>query len=325
MAKRKYKLNPETLLFERIKYSFRQKFLRGASFFISVLLFASFIMFYKHDFIQSPKLSNLNQDQSRLELQLKILLGEVGRMEKIISDINYNDDHIYRTYFEVDPLPYSLREAGFGGNVGVNFFAPARYSGTLEEINKSLDILAKKSFVQLQSFDEVIEMARTKEKRLAARPAIQPVSIKELTRFGSPFGVRFHPILKAVRMHEGIDLTCPKGTKVFATADGIVLEAGYSPGGFGIRIFLDHGYGYKTTYGHLEKVLVKKGQQVKRGDVIGTVGSTGLSLRPHLHYEVMVNGKNVNPIHYYTNDLSSEEYDKMISLLNNADPGFDIN
>jgi len=137
--------------------------------------------------------------------------------------------------------------------------------------------------------------------------------------------MRLHPILNVVRMHEGIDLTCSRGTNVFATADGVVLESGYTPGGFGIRIVIDHGYGYKTIYGHLDKIIARKGDYVKRGDVIGLVGNTGLSLAPHLHYEVIANGRKVNPVNYYANDLSPEEYDLMISLLSKADPGFDIN
>jgi murein DD-endopeptidase MepM/ murein hydrolase activator NlpD len=168
-------------------------------------------------------------------------------------------------------------------------------------------------------------MAKTKEKRLAAKPAIQPISIKELTRFGSSFGMRVHPILQKMKMHEGIDLTAPRGTKIFATADGVVLQAGYTDGGYGNKIIIDHGFGYRTLYGHCYKINVKPGQKVKRGDVIGLVGSTGLSTCPHLHYEVHVNGKKVNPINYYANDLSGEEYDKMIELLSKADPSFDIN
>ena len=173
--------------------------------------------------------------------------------------------------------------------------------------------------------DRVIDMARHKEERLAARPAIQPISLKDLHHFGSSFGVRFHPILKVIRPHNGIDLTASRGTPIYATADGTVTQAGYSTGGFGNRILLDHGYGYETLYGHCSELLVKRGDRVKRGEVIARVGSTGLSKSPHLHYEVHVNGRPVDPINYYANDLSAGEYDKMIQLLSEADPSFDIN
>jgi murein DD-endopeptidase MepM/ murein hydrolase activator NlpD len=325
MAAHKYKFNPHTLLYEKVRYTFKQRFKRGLPFYASVILFSLLIMFFSHEYFESPKLKLLNEQQTEIDLQLQLLKGEISMMDELLHDIVYNDDHIYRTYFEVDPLPSTQREAGFGGHEKEIFFSPGKYRNKILDINRSLDILAKKTVVQSHSYDYVIELAKTKEKRLAARPAIQPVSIKELTRFGSAFGMRFHPILKQVRMHEGIDLTCPKGTKVFATADGIILESGYSPGGLGIRVFIDHGYGYRTIYGHLDKVTLKKGDKVKRGDVIGFVGNTGLSLAPHLHYEICVNGRKVNPVNYYANDLSAEEYDKMIDLLSNADPGFDIN
>jgi murein DD-endopeptidase MepM/ murein hydrolase activator NlpD len=195
----------------------------------------------------------------------------------------------------------------------------------LVKTNLSIDQVERKLVVQSTSFDEVIEMAWTKEERLAARPAIQPISLKDLTRFGSSFGMRFHPILKVVRLHEGIDLSARLGTPIFATADGVVLQAGYRAGGFGKKVLLDHGFGYRTLYGHCNEVLVKPGQKVKRGEVIAKVGSTGLSKAPHLHYEVHVNGRPVDPINYYSNDLSSQEYDRMIRLLSMADQSFDIN
>ena len=282
-------------------------------------------MFFGFNYVESPKLKRLIKTQTDILFQFRLLKNELVNLEEVVADINYNDDHIYRTYFEVDPLPASLRYAGSGGQERRDMTSGFKFGNVTGEISQMLNDLANKMVVQSQSYDYVIEMAKTKEKRLAARPAIQPVSMNQLTRFGSAFGMRLHPILQVVRMHEGIDLTCPRGTKIFATADGVVVDAGYSQGGHGIRIFIDHGYGYKTIYGHLEKVLVKRGERVKRGDVIGLVGNTGLSMAPHLHYEIIVNGKKVNPINYYANDLTPEEYDMMISFLSNADPSFDIN
>ena len=188
-----------------------------------------------------------------------------------------------------------------------------------------MDDVSRQLVIQSKSFDEVIDLAKTKEERMAAKPSIQPVSLNELIRFGSSFGMRMHPILKQYRAHNGIDLTAPRGTKIYATADCVVLIANYTSGGYGKRILIDHGYGYKTLYGHCYKILVEPGQKVKRGEVIGLVGNTGLSTRSHLHYEVWVNNRPVNPINYYANDLSPEEYDRMIQLLSKADPSFDIN
>lgn len=293
--------------------------------FLSVtIIMALVILFFGYDLFESPKIKSLNQEQSRTLLKLRVMKTELLKFEEILSDIEYNDDHVYRTYFEVDPLPPSLRDAGSGGNTEEKF-SNARFSPIITSIDNRLDLLAKKLVVQSRSYDDVVEMAVTKEKRLAARPAIQPVSIKELTHFGSPFGFRLHPILHVFRVHAGIDLTCPRGTNIFVTADGIVRQAGYTSGGYGNKILVDHGYGYITLYGHCDKIFVKQGDRVKRGDIIGSVGSSGLSLAPHLHYEVHVNGKAVNPINYYANDLTAEEYDKMIRLYSNSDPSFDIN
>lgn len=324
MASGKYKFNAETLLFEKVKYSYRQRFQRLLPFISVTLILGLALLFFGYDYIQSPKINRLNQEQAQIVLKLRVMKSELTKFEEILSDIEYNDDHIYRTYFEVEPLPSSLRAAGSGGN-GEDAYSKTKYNSFITSIDERLNLLTKKLVIQSRSYDEVVEMAVNKEKRLAARPAIQPISIKELNHFGSSFGFRLHPILHVFRLHAGIDLTCPRGTNIFVTADGVVREAGYTSGGYGNKILVDHGYGYRTLYGHCDKIFVKAGDRVKRGDIIGTVGSTGLSVAPHLHYEVHVNGKAVNPINYYANDLSAEEYDKMISLYANSDPDFDIN
>ena len=202
--------------------------------------------------------------------------------------------------------------AGVGGSEKYAYLRNYQHSDLLIQTHFNIDLVERKLVVQSTSFDEVIQMAATKEERLAARPAIQPISKNDLTRFGSSFGMRYHPILKVVRPHEGIDLTARQGTPIYATADGRVLEAGYRSGGFGKKVVIDHGYGYSTLYGHCSEVLVESGQYVKRGEVIARVGTTGLSKAPHLHYEVHVNGRPVDPVNYYANDLSPEEYDRMI-------------
>ncbi len=325
MASEKYLYNPETLQFEKVVSAAGKRLLKSIAFMLLTSAFFTMIFFWWNHTIETPGVKSLNEKQSDLIFKIGLLKINLNRQENVLQDIRYNDDNIYRTYFEVNPLPESKRNAGFGGNENFRRFKTAKYLNKILSIDKELDILAKKLVIQSKSYDEVIGMAITKEKRLAARPAIQPLSINDLTRFGSPFGMRMHPILKVMKMHEGIDLTAPRGTKVFATADGTVIQAALTGGGYGNKIIIDHGFGYETLYGHLYKILVEPGQQVKRGDVIGLVGSTGLSVCPHLHYEVIVNGKKVNPINYYTNDLSAEEYDHMIELLSKADPGFDIN
>jgi len=273
----------------------------------------------------SPRAEKLVVEQQQITYEMELLNRDMDQYEEMLRNVAYNDDHIYRVYFEQDPWPATLRRAGVGGSEKYTYLQEYKYAGLLIRTNHKIDQIEREIVVQSTSFDEVIEMAATKEERLAARPAIQPISMKDLTRFGSSFGLRLHPILNVIRPHEGIDLTAPRGTPIYATADGRVLQAGYRAGGFGKKILLDHGYGYNTLYGHCDEVLVVPGQEVKRGEVIGLVGSTGLSKFPHLHYEVHVNGRPVDPINYYANDLSKEEYDRMIEMLSNADPSFDIN
>ncbi len=325
MSKAKFKFNPETLLFERVRYSFKQRILQILPFFSVTIILSVSLLFYGGDIMETPKLNTMNEDQSRILINLKLLNSEIKKYEQALKDVEYNDDHIYRTYFEVDPLPSSLRDAGFGGNTYNELYSNSKYRTFIIKLASDIDKVAKKLVIQSKSFDDIIIMAKNKEKRLAARPSIQPISIKELTRFGSAFGMRIHPILKIPKMHEGIDLTCPSGTRIFTPADGTIMVAEYTSGGYGIKIIVDHGFGYKTVYGHLSKVLVNKGDKVKRGDVIGLVGNTGLSTCPHLHYEIIVYGRKVNPFNYYASDLSAEEYDKMISLYASSDPSFDIN
>ncbi len=289
------------------------------------LLLGSGILVIRDEHSISPRTETLEVEQQQLVYELELFNRDFNLYESILQNVAHKDDHIYRVYFEQDPWPATQRSVGVGGS---QKYAPLRkykYAELLITTNRNIDRIERKLVVQSTSFDQVVDMAGTKEERLAARPAIQPLSSKDLTRFGSSFGMRFHPILKVVRPHEGIDLTAPRGTPIYATADGVALQAGYRAGGFGKKILLDHGFGYQTLYGHCEEVLVKPGQQVKRGEVIGKVGSTGLSKSPHLHYEVHVNGRPTDPINYYANDLSPEEYDRMIDMLSRADPSFDIN
>lgn len=325
MAMVKYKFNPKNLQYEKLNYTLQDKALRLFLFLFTCLVFSFSFLFFLDSKINSPKINSMLADQNEILFHLKMMNQDIHLMEEKLSDLQNNDDNIYRTYFEVNPLPSSLRDAGFGGNESFDVYANSPYRDLLSEINQNLNKVSKKLVVQSKSYDQVLIMARTKEKRLAARPAIQPISIKQLTRFGSSFGMRFHPIHKVYKMHEGIDLTAPRGTPIFATADGLVIQAEPTTGGYGNKIVLDHGFGYRTLYAHCYKFNVKRGQRVKRGDIIGFVGSTGLSLCPHLHYEVQINGRKVNPINYYANDLSADEYDKMIDLLSKADPEFDIN
>ena len=319
----RFSFNPQTLSYQKVEVSQRHKVLRFLAFLGLVLSFSVLALLLRDRHLNSPRSASLKAEQQEITYELNLMNQDLAQYDERLSRMAYNDDHIYRVYFEVEP--WSIRSVGVGGSSRYDWLQQFRYEELLEKTYSSIDQVRRKLAMQSTSFDEIIQLARAKEEWMSARPAIQPIGLKDLTRFGSSFGTRLHPILKVVRPHEGIDLTAPRGTKIYATADGQVIQAGYRSGGFGKKVMLDHGYGYRTLYGHCDEILVEVGQQVKRGEVIALVGNTGLSQSPHLHYEVHINGRPVNPINYYANDLSDKEFEQMIDMLSNADPSFDIN
>ncbi len=321
----RFRFNPETLSFQKIEYTGKRKLLRFLAFMGLVLSFSFGILYFRDTQVRTQRSQNLIAAQQQVTYELNLMNRDMEQYERMLGQLAFNDDRIYRVYFGVEPLSSSKRSVGVGGSRKYEWLQRYRHANLLRQTYQNIDQIERKLVMQSTSFDHVIELAWTKEEWMAARPAIQPVGMKDLTRFGSSFGMRFHPILKVVRLHEGIDLTAPRGTNIYATADGEILQAGYREGGFGKKVLIDHGHGYRTLYGHCDEVLVEPGQQVNRGEVIARVGSTGLSKSPHLHYEVHVNGKPVDPINYYANDLSPGEYEHMIDMLSNADPSFDIN
>jgi murein DD-endopeptidase MepM/ murein hydrolase activator NlpD len=325
MGKKKFKFNTETLCYEEDRFSIRHalSYVVKKSSIISIMALG--ILYVAVNYFDTPKIKILRAQQEDLLVKYQMLGKELSITEEYISDMQFNDDQVFRVYFDKEPLAETFRNAGSGGIDRYSNLNLGSYSDLIINASKRVDNLSRKLVTQSKSYDELIKLVQNKEKLLAARPSIQPISIKDLTRFGSAFGMRMHPILHYIKMHQGIDLTAPTGTKVYASADGTVTEAEYTMGGYGRKIKINHGFGYETIYGHLSKILVESGQKVKRGDVIGLVGNTGLSTCSHLHYEIHVEGRPVNPINYYTNDLSAEEYDKMIKLFSSFDPSFDIN
>ncbi|MFC2089946.1 M23 family metallopeptidase [Bacteroidota bacterium] len=321
----RYKYNPVTLSYEKIEISLRSRIFNYSFFFLLLISMIILIFSASQDLFQRPKMVRLIAERQQLISGIDYMNQEVSNYDDVLKRIAHNDDQLYRVFFEVDPIPESKRNAGTGGSRQYQTLESKPNSELLISVYSNIDEVSRHLVIQSKSFDEVIDMAKNKEKRMAAKPSIQPISQKDLIRFGSAFGIRLHPILKKIRPHNGIDLTAPFGSEIYATADGVVVQASYSSGGYGKRIIIDHGYGYKTLYGHCSSFLVKKGQEVKRGEVIGKVGNTGLSTRSHLHYEVWVSNKPVDPINYYASDLSPDEFERMVNLLANADPSFDIN
>ncbi|MRR20371.1 M23 family metallopeptidase [bacterium] len=323
MPKTKYKFNHETLSFDRIRLGLRQTFLRLFGYFVASLFLAGIYGFIFAFIFDSPKEKALKREIAQLTLQYELMNREMENVEKVLTHLQETDDNLYRTIFESEPVPSSYREGGIGGVNRYEELEGFSNSELVVETARRLDGIRKKIYVQSQSFDELIAYAKEKEEMLSSIPAIQPVSNQDLKRTASGFGYRIHPIYKISKFHSGMDFTAPTGTDVYATGTGVVREVKSARRELGNHVIIDHGFGYQTVYGHLDRFNVRVGQKVKRGDIIGFVGSTGLSTAPHLHYEVHVNGNAVNPALYYFNDLTPEEYERMLEISGKSGQTFD--
>lgn len=317
-----YRFNPDTLSFDKIERNVRTLIKRFLGYLSTGIVSGIIFFFIFLQFFETPITKRLKRENEQLLSQYNLMSKDMEKISKALEDIQMRDDNIYRVIFEADPIPSSVRLAGFGGANRYTKLESMDNSELIVSVAKKLDILSKQVYVQSKSYDEVVKMALGKEKMLASIPSIQPVSNKDLKRTASGWGMRMHPIYRIPRFHYGMDFTAPTGTDVFATGNGIVKEVGRESG-YGNTVVIDHGYGFETMYGHLYKTNVKVGQVIKRGDVIGFVGSTGASTSPHLHYEVMKNGQKVNPQNYYFQDLNPAEYEKMISISTNMGQSFD--
>jgi len=314
MSKIRYHFNPKSLKIEKVRVTFRQKFIRFMSVIATALVFSSVVLLLAYNFLDSPKERMLKRELEQYELQYKILNDRLTKVQAVVADIQDRDDNIYRVIFESEPIPSSVRKAGFGGADRYEKLEGYKNSDIIKGTTQKLDMITSQLYVQSKSYDEVFELAKRKEEMMAAIPAIQPVSNKDLRRIGSYFGYRTDPFYKVTKMHDGIDFTAPVGTEIYATGNGKIAEIERSRGGYGNCIVIDHGFGYKTLYAHLSKIDVKQGQKVVRGQVIGRVGNTGKSTAPHLHYEVHKGKSAIDPINFFFNDLTPEEYELMIEL-----------
>jgi len=309
MKKLKYYYDTETLSYKRVETSKSKRLGLIALFVISVIIVSIvlFISYLNIPSIETPKEKAYKRELRNMKLEYESLNKQMDQMVNVLEDIERRDNKIYRVYFEADPIPEEQRNVGFGGVNRYNDLKGYNNSELLINTNRRVDKLKKRLVVQSRSLDKIKEMARNKEAMLKSIPAIQPVPNDDLKRISAGYGYRMHPILKYKKLHEGIDFSAPVGTPVYATGNGVIREARRT-GGYGKLILLDHGFGYKTFYAHLSKFNVSEGQKVKRGDVIGELGNTGLSTGPHLHYEVHKDNKIVNPINYFYGDLSPKEY-----------------
>lgn len=316
MAKLKYQFNPLTLKFDIIRIPFHKRF---AKILIHLVFYAGVFLGLGYAFsmiYDTPVEQSLKRANAEYMLKYELAQKQISELSNTLATLEAKDNNIYRAIFEADTIPLSIRRGGYGGVDRYANLRSASNSLTLIKTLRALDELTWRAYIQSRSFDDVVDMAKNKEKMILCVPAIQPINTKDLVRISSFYGFRRDPMRGVPTMHTGIDFAGPIGTPIYSTGDGIVIEAGYSFNGYGNEVIVDHGFGYKTRYAHLHKINVKAGQRVKRAEMIATLGSSGKSTGPHLHYEVIVRGKPVNPINYF-NDMTEEDYQKMLENFTN--------
>ena len=323
MTKVKYYYDKKSLSYKEINLTLKQKIQNLLVYILSALIITSLSFFVFYSFFDSPKEKKLKSEINFLTSNYQKFESKLLEIETVLDDIQKRDDNIYREIFEANPIPTEIRKAGFGGVNKYKYLEGFSNTELLKELDNKFDVLKKQLYVQSKSFDQIIELTKDKNKMLSSIPAIQPLSNKDLSRMASGFGYRIDPIYKTRKFHAGMDFSAKTGTPIYATGDGKVFKVSKSKRGYGNHIVIDHGFGYKTLYAHMSKTAVKRNQKVSRGDVIGFVGNTGKSVAPHLHYEVHKDGKKINPVNFYYNDLNAEEYERMIEISSRSNQSFD--
>jgi len=314
MRKERFRYNPKTLSYEKEEISVGKRVLRVLLWMAPSIVLGLVLAFFFTRRIDSPKEKELKAELKKYEAEVMRMQSDINLINDVLNDIEKRDEDLYRMALYADRFPDELRRMGAGGSDKYAYLRKLPNSELLINTSSSIDALERRLHAQTLSFRELIQLAKDKEKMLACIPAIQPVRNTDLKRMASGYGYRIDPIYKTRRMHSGMDFTADKGTEVYATGDGVIELVERKRWGYGKQIVIDHGFGYKTRYAHLSEFKVRRGQKVKRGDLIGLVGSTGKSTGPHLHYEVLRNNRAVNPIGYYHSDLTPEQYEQLLEM-----------
>lgn len=323
MKKIKYYYNTHTLRYEKLETPLRVKLLRVFGFLASAFVTAAIISFFAFRFVGSPNEKILRNENEKLKDRYRDLTKEVKEIEQKMSELEKRDNEVYRSIFEATPIPDSARAKQLEKEQQIAKVESLKDAELVNSIVGSLNSLNSRLNAQKTSFDEVTKLLSNKEQLLASTPAIQPVSNKDLERIASGYGYRIDPIYKTIKLHAGLDFTSPQGSPIYATANGTVQVAGNLGNGYGNHVIINHGYGYQTLYGHMYRLKVRKGQRVKRGEIIGWVGSTGKSTGPHLHYEVHKNNSKMDPIYFFYNDLTPEQFDRLLKKAAAANQSLD--
>jgi murein DD-endopeptidase MepM/ murein hydrolase activator NlpD len=325
MSKVKYYYDTENLAYRKIIPKKRTKFLYAITFLLASALFGFliFVLVLNTSFFETPKDKLQAREIDNLKLRYAILNKKIDQLQEVLGDIEDRDNNLYRVYFNAAAIPDEERKSVFRNKNRYKELEGYNNSDLIVNTTKKIDTISKQLAIQSKSLDEILRLAKAKSKLLSAIPAIQPVRNENLKHMASGFGYRSDPFTKARKFHAGMDFTARTGTPVYATGDGVIRRADAGSSGYGNHIVISHGFGYETLYGHLSRYKCRPGQRVKRGDVIGYVGSTGRSQAPHLHYEVHKNGQVVNPLNFYYGNISAIEYVAISQAANQENQSLD--
>ncbi len=323
MKKIKYFYNTNTLRYEKLETPLRVKLLRVLSFIATCIVTSLIIVAIAFRYLDSPKEKLLKQQYESAREKLDVLNSHVARLNMQMKELEKRDNDVYRAIFEANPIPDSARAKAMENQKEIILVQKMDQNDLTSSITSSINNIAQRMAFQDKSFMELQGFIKNKEVLLASTPAIQPVANKDLNRIASGFGSRIDPVYKTVKMHAGLDFAAPQGTPIYATANGTITTAGNNGDGFGNHVIIDHGYGYETLYGHMYKVKVRNGQRVKRGELIGYVGSTGKSTGPHCHYEVHKNDRPLDPVYFFYNDLTPEQFDRLLKMARASNQSLD--
>lgn len=322
MSRIKYYYNDTRLRFEKVEIRWWQRALRIFGFVSAVLVFSAIVVGIAYTYIDSPKEKRLLREIEQMSLQYELLQQRTELAEQALNELEFRDNQIYRVIFEAEPLGESM-QSGRASEAERSSIISRNQTRLIEETAERVQNLGKRLYRQSKSYDELTRMANNKKQLLSAIPAIQPIANKNLTSIASGFGYRIDPIYKTLKMHEGVDFTARTSTAVYATGNGHVEKLLRMDRGYGNAVVINHGFGYQTLYAHLSAFAVRQGQKIRRGTLLGKVGNTGKSTGPHLHYEVIKDGRKVNPIYFFHDDISPDQFDRLIQISGTLNQSFD--
>ena len=323
MKKIKYYYNTNTLRYEKLETPLHVKLLRVMGFISAAIVTAIIIVSIAYKYFPSANEKRLMQYNAQLQERFLVLDEKTQELQKQLQDLENRDNEVYRTIFEANPIPDSVRAKELEMQKERELVMGMTDFQLEKSIVSTIQNLENRMTFQDKSYNEIVGFIKNKEQLLACTPAIQPVSNTDLKRVASGFGYRIDPVYKTVKFHPGLDFSAPQGTPIYATAEGTVRVAGNLGNGYGNHVIINHGYGYQTLYGHMVRIKVSRGSRVKRGEIIGWVGSTGKSTGPHCHYEVHKNGQRIDPVYFFYNDLTPEQFDRLLKLAASGNQSFD--